>query len=83
MYTTTGINPLLYFQSILQILLLKFCFRLQVRMRAVITPVLLLLLTSVTLGSQLGCPIKCDCDYRAYNMTCNSTDLTRFPPYMV
>jgi Leucine-rich repeat (LRR) protein len=53
------------------------------RMEIVITLVLVLLIASMMLGSQLGCPNKCDCDYRAYNMTCNSTDLTKFPPYMV
>jgi insulin-like growth factor-binding protein complex acid labile subunit len=37
----------------------------------------------MTFSSQLGCPVKCDCDYRAYNMSCNSTDLTRFPLNMV
>jgi Leucine-rich repeat (LRR) protein len=52
-------------------------------MRAVVTSVLVFLLMSLVSGSQLGCPLKCDCDYRAYNMTCNSTDLTRFPMYMV
>jgi Leucine-rich repeat (LRR) protein len=52
-------------------------------MWAVVTPVLELLLISMISGAQLGCPIKCDCDYRAYNMTCNSTDLSRFPQSMV
>jgi Leucine-rich repeat (LRR) protein len=52
-------------------------------MRAVVMPASVLLLMSMIFGSQLGCPSKCDCDYRAYKITCNSTDLSRFPLYMV
>ena len=36
------------------------------------------------LGSKLGCPNGCDCEYRGYNMSCsNNKSLKAFPRYMV
>jgi hypothetical protein len=48
-----------------------------------VTSVFLLLLASINLGSMLGCPVHCNCDYMAYNMSCNSTNLIKFPLNMV
>jgi len=50
------------------------------RMGEVPTSVFVLMPASMTFGSQLGCPVQCNCDYRAYNMSCNSTKLIKFPP---
>jgi hypothetical protein len=47
------------------------------------TSVFLLMLASMTFGSWLGCPVQCNCDYRAYAMSCNSTNPITFPLNMV
>jgi hypothetical protein len=47
------------------------------------TSVFLLMLASMTFGSWLGCPVQCNYDYRAYNMSCNSTNPIKFPLNMV
>jgi hypothetical protein len=52
-------------------------------MGAIATFVFFLMLASMAFGSWLGCPVQCNCDYRAYKMSCNSTNLTKFPLNMV
>jgi hypothetical protein len=47
------------------------------------TSVFVLMPASMTFGSRLGCPVQCNSDYRAHNMSCNSTKLIKFPLNMV
>jgi hypothetical protein len=47
------------------------------------TSVFVLMPASMTFGARLGCPVQCNCDYRTYNMSCNSTKLIKFPLTMV